>query len=349
VTGTPLVPAVGASAHWLDPQEKFLGLAPQLIHVNGELTGRFPVWLNRWRYLVPTGLITSWQTPLTFAGTPYIRSDRAVETLEAFLLQDGASAFLLNAVPSSGPFWDSLMSVCTANAAPVEILGKWQRAALSVTGNYDDWFEGNFERKRKKEYRRLRARLSETGNLVSSKLVAGDALAPWIDELLALEAGGWKGRQGSAVASEEQTATCLRACLESLHAAGALRFWKLALDGKPIAMMFAMVEDGHAWLGKIAFDEEHAKYSPGVLLVLDATADLFADPQVAAVDSCAIPDHPMINHIWRDRLDFCDILIGRPGMSRAAFGLYRTAERGRRALRAQLKQLYYRMKQRRQS
>jgi hypothetical protein len=345
----PLVPALGASAQWLDPHEKFLGLPAQLIHLDGELTGRFPVWLSRWRYGLPVRLLSSWLTPLTFAGTPYLRADRANETLEAFLSQSGVTAILLNTVPAAGPFRDSLNGVCARIGAPIAELHRWTRASLTLTGRFEDWFESNFERKRKKEFRRLRARLGETGNLQSQSLHRGEALDPWIDELTALEAAGWKGRRGTAIANSTAALACLRECLRALHAEGRLRFWKLALDGRPLAMMFAMTEADHAWLGKIAYDEEFAKFSPGVLLILDATADLFADPHITIVDSCAIPGHPMIDHLWRDRLAFCDLLIGRPGMSRTAFAVLRTAELTRRALRSQLKNLLYRVQQRRQS
>ena len=52
----PLVPALGASIHWLEPQERRFGARPQLIHLNGELTGRFPVWQSRHRYGIPLQL-----------------------------------------------------------------------------------------------------------------------------------------------------------------------------------------------------------------------------------------------------------------------------------------------------
>ena len=48
-------------------------------------------------------------------------------------------------------------------------------------------------------------------------------------------------------------------------------------------------------------------------MILDATASLLADPAIAFADSCAIPGHPMIDHIWRDRLELCSVLIPAPG------------------------------------
>ena len=121
-----------------------------------------------------------------------------------------------------------------------------------------------------------------------------------------------------------------------------LRFWKLALDGEAIAIMFAMVSAGKAWLGKIAYDEAFARYSPGVLLILDATKSILEDQAIALVDSCAIPDHPMIDHIWRERIRMCDVLIGRPGMRWFLFRAMVAAEQGRCRLRAAAKVFYHR-------
>jgi CelD/BcsL family acetyltransferase involved in cellulose biosynthesis len=90
----------------------------------------------------------------------------------------------------------------------------------------------------------------------------------------------------------------IEAC-KLLGAAGKLRFWKLSLNGKPIAIMHAIVDGNQAWLHKIAYDEAYAKFSPGVLLVLHATEKLFAEIGLVLVDSCAIPGHPMIENIWR--------------------------------------------------
>jgi hypothetical protein len=137
-------------------------------------------------------------------------------------------------------------------------------------------------------------------------------------------------------------ASVLREGLRGLADAGKLRFWKLALDGRPIAMMFAIVEERHAWLGKIAHDENLARFSPGVQLILHATEGLFAEG-ITLADSCAIPDHPMINHLWRGRLPVADVMIAAPGVPGVVFSATVQAERLRRRLRVPARNLYYRL------
>ncbi len=44
-------------------------------------------------------------------------------------------------------------------------------------------------------------------------------------------------------------------------------------------------------------------------LVCDLTDSLLAEPRALRVDSCASPGHPMIDHVWRERLALSDRLI----------------------------------------
>jgi len=115
------------------------------------------------------------------------------------------------------------------------------------------------------------------------------------------------------------------------------------LGGEPIAMMFAIVSGAKAFLGKIAYDESFAKYSPGVLLTLDATEGFFAEGAINLVDSCAAPDDPMIGHLWRDRIEMCDLLLGPPGVSRLGFAQMVAAEEMRGRVRGMMKAMYRRL------
>src|SRR5947209_6253684 len=76
------------------------------------------------------------------------------------------------------------------------------------------------------------------------------------------------------------------------------------------------------WFWKIAYDESFARSSPGVQLTLDLTRDLLADTVLAQTDSCATADHPMIDHLWAERLALADLLIAP---SAARVGQFRVA------------------------
>jgi CelD/BcsL family acetyltransferase involved in cellulose biosynthesis len=291
----------------------------------------------------------AWASPLSFSGTPLIAAEDPASVLQAFLGAQRGRVLQLRTIPASGPFWDMLVSAVAASGGAFEILNRRERAALAAQPSFEAWFSSNFERKRRKEYRRLRSRLAEEGTLESLAWVPGDPVDAWVDELIALEAHGWKGRRGTALAADAVMAKAFREALHLLAGEGSLRFWKIAFNGKPIAMMSGIVKGDQGWLGKIAYDESFARYSPGVMLILDATERLIDKERLALVDSCAIPGHPMISNIWRDRIALCDVMIRGPGLPAPAFRLLVEAEKARVAVRAKAKSLFYRVMRRKES
>jgi CelD/BcsL family acetyltransferase involved in cellulose biosynthesis len=339
LAGRALVPSGAAEPGWLIPVFDSLGSAKggriMTIRHGGRLTGLFP--LGRRTALLETNLMT----PLTFTGVPLIDRDRWRAVFIAFLEAIGKRSMLFQEVPSDGLFWNMLSEVADTLNLPMAVLNQWERAAFVPEGTFEDWFERNFERKRRKEYRRLWSRLSELGDLDFFSWEPGMELDPWISELMALEAKGWKGRRGTALAQDRAMADAFANAIKLLAADGELRFWMLALNGKPVAMMTGMLSGGQGWLGKIAYDEAYAKFSPGVHLVLHATEDLTQEIGLAVVDSCAIPNHPMIDNIWRDRVGFCDVMIAAPGHSTTAFQMTVAAATARRGLRSFGKKIVY--------
>jgi hypothetical protein len=74
----------------------------------------------------------------------------------------------------------------------------------------------------------------------------------------------------------------------------------LLFDGRDIAMLASFVTPPGAYSFKTTFDEDFGRFSPGVLLQCENLA-MLARPEVAWTDSCAVQDHAMIDHIWRER------------------------------------------------
>src|SRR3546814_18975004 len=74
----------------------------------------------------------------------------------------------------------------------------------------------------------------------------------------------------------------------------------LYLGERPLAMLINFLCPPGGFSFKTAFDEEYARFSPGVLLQ-QANLDLLGDDRIDWVDSCAAPDHPMIESAWRER------------------------------------------------
>ena len=290
------------------------------------------------------GLQSTVPSSLTASGLPQIKGYASDATAMAFV-NSLPTPFLFRALPTQSAFYGVLGKA----AAQFQVMKHWQRAALRINGTFEEWLAANFDHKRRKEFKRLRNRLSEKGNLTLETLNHSSALVGFVDDLLELEAKGWKGARGTALKGNDAEASLFREICMNLHTSGTLRFWTLKFDGKPIASLFGMVQDTQGWIVKIAYDEDFAKYSPGVLLILDATQALFAEPGLKLVDSCAIPGHPMIDRIWRDRIEMADVLVAPAQISHFQFAATVATLNAHAKLRAAAKSIFYRITKRKRS
>jgi CelD/BcsL family acetyltransferase involved in cellulose biosynthesis len=256
--------------------------------------------------------------PLSLTSTDLPSAGMAPSAIDILNFLEGLEApVLLRNLPTDHPVTQALLATTTQ----VKVLHQWQRAGLLLNGSFENWLQNNFDQKRRKELKRLRARLSEQGKLESISFQAGDHLAPFIDAFLQLEAQGWKGKRGTAIANDPAIAATLKAGLHAMHAGNRLKFWQINFDDAPIASLFALVDDGEVTLGKIAYAEAYSKYSPGVLIILDATQELLTSGIHVRADSNALPDHPMIDRLWRDRITCQDMLLAGPTTPTPVFQL----------------------------
>ena len=77
----------------------------------------------------------------------------------------------------------------------------------------------------------------------------------------------------------------------------------------PIAAAITLHSGDTAWYWKTAYDENFARFAPGVLLSAALTEELADNAAIARTDSCAAPGNSMLDHIWSERLALCNRMI----------------------------------------
>lgn len=288
------------------------------------------------------GLAPLWLHDLSTVGVPLLDRDRAAPALRALLDWadrdlPGCHGLLVRSMPAEGPTARVLAAVAAEGGRAVAVLAAWERAVLRPGSGRAGL--AALSAKGAKELRRQRRRLAEMGSLAYAVAHEGDALRDGVERFLALEAAGWKGRAGTAFLARPERTAFARAMTRLLARRALCRVDTLTLDGVPVAMALLLRAGGTASLWKIAYREDLARLSPGVQLVLHITETQEADRALALTDSCAIPDHPMIDRLWRDRMRVADVAVAlRPGAT-AGFSGAVAAERAGRGLRAGVKRL----------
>lgn len=271
----------------------------------GELVGLMPIERS-WRYQRwPLPHLRTWMHHNCFVGAPLVRAGEERAFWAAFLTwadaNGGPALFAhLPLIPLDGAIGAALRAETAAQGRRLELVYREERALLDSELDPAAYFERAVRGKKRKELRRQNSRLAEQGALKVERFIDDRCLATWIDHFLALESSGWKGQNGSALASHDATAGLFRDALRGAAGRGRLERLSLSVDSRPVAMLANFIVPPGAFSYKTAFDERFARYSPGVLLQLENLA-LLDHPTIRWCDSCAAPEHPMIDGLWTER------------------------------------------------
>ena len=275
------------------------------------LIGLIPV-ISMWRaYKIPLPALVS-ADPYGTLGTPLLDrdiADDAVARLMREAQRAGAHALILLDVSVDGAAMKAFTEVLRQGGLRPRLLQSHVRAVLDATRDADELLHDALGAKKLKELRRQRNRLAEHGAIRFDVARTPKEVAPAIETFLTLEASGWKARRGTALMQDDGDAGFVRRATVALAETGQCEIVTLRAGDTPVAAAIVLRHQDRAFYFKLGVDERFAKWSPGVQLTLELTRHLCADPAIALADSTASADHPMINPIWRGRLEIGDVLI----------------------------------------
>lgn len=265
-------------------------------------------------YGMPLRAFEVWEHDQCFDATPLIRQDCASQALD-FLFQSlhetlGCQMLGLGPIMASGRFGDIFSDALWRSDVPVFSRDEFTRACFLPRNDADSYIMTEVSSKTRKGTLRLRRKLERQGPVVTQVLETVDPA--WIDAFLELEAAGWKGQQGTALANTQGTAAFFREMTRRKLANGKARFTKVTFKSRPVSMLCDLLQGDSGAAFKTAFDESMAEWSPGLMAELDNIHTLH-DRGTRFLDSCAAPDHSMINRVWSDRVQFRRCVVATGG------------------------------------
>jgi CelD/BcsL family acetyltransferase involved in cellulose biosynthesis len=296
-TGVSALSAWSDTSSAQDDTARLIGLVPVI-----SMWRAYKIPLPAWVSADPYGTLC---TPLLDRGM----ADDAVIRLMQGAREAGAHALILRDVSLDGAAMRALTEVSRQAGMVPRRLQSHVRACLDATRDADELLRDALGAKKLKELRRQRNRLAEHGAISFDVARTPEAIAPALEIFLTLEASGWKGKRGTALIQDDGDASFIRRATIALAQTGQCEIVTLRAGDIPVAAAIVLRHQDRAFYFKLGVDERFAKLSPGVQLTLDLTQHLCADPQIALADSTASADHPMINPIWRGRLEIGDVLI----------------------------------------
>lgn len=313
-----------------------------IVRDRGErLIALMPVAPARGYSRLPVRYLETWMHEHCFFAAPLLRRGCEAAALSALfdLVENDGAFFRLRHLPAEGAIATAAARVAGQSGRLCASSARYERAMLGGGYETDAVLDASLRGKKRKELRRQRARLEDAGAVRFETLAARKDLELWTQDFLTLERAGWKGGKNSALASNADGAGFFRAALARAFDAGLLDFHRLCTGDKPIAMIVNFIDSGAGYSFKIAYDEDFARFSPGVLLEIEMMRALEQREGLRFIDSCAARDHPMINSLWRERREIEAINIsGRSAGAKAMFrlltGLEQAAENWRSGKRS---------------
>lgn len=285
---------------------------------NGTLAGLFPMRLERRFHGLPLRALRSWRHRNMLVCTPLIRARSAAACVAALLRSGLAPIIEFEWTSAGGLFYAALTEAAYAAGLPWTVTDAYARALLVRERDPRERYNSNM----KNNLRRWEARLRTYGEVRPVRLAPGDDVAAWTQDFLRLEASGWKGQAGSALACREDDRRFVAAVFGEAFRRGRLVITGLDLDGRPLARhcMFAAGEGSFTF--KIAYDETYERCSPGILAEVDNVRQFIDLPGPRWLDSNTARSSTSYGRVWKGRRTVQRVAIGVRGAGRAAVAAF---------------------------
>jgi CelD/BcsL family acetyltransferase involved in cellulose biosynthesis len=287
---------------------------------SGAWLGVLPVTLGARIGRGPLPSLQTWHAADQFIATPLVRAGAEWAFWAALLArldrQPGLAVALdCDAMPLTHPATLALIDLCAGQGRRLHACHSFTRPARIAGSERTPDVRDAHRLDRRLD--RLEQRLADAHGPVRMVMHARSELCePWVAAFLALERAGWKGRAGSALASDSRTAALFREVIRQGHRSGTVRLASLTAGGTVAAMSCWFVAEGHGYGFKTTLDERLGAFAPDRLL----TRRIAARPETRALrlfDSCAPADAPA-DPLWPDRQPFASLAVAIGGPTRRA-------------------------------
>lgn len=223
------------------------------------------------------GVWSSYLPSQTQIGPTLLPADTPLDGLFAVLPGYASEVDLLCNDPRFGDWRD-------LPGRPVKTLPHALTMNVALRESFDDYWAQR-PRKLIQNMRRYLRRLQSEGGterlvVISSREDMSAAVARYAE----LESSGWKGREGTAVSSDNPQGRFYADVMREFAARGEAMVYELWLDDQLLASRMLLLRPGMAVMLKTAFDERFERLAPGRVLLLRTLEDLFRRAPGAVVE-----------------------------------------------------------------
>jgi len=284
----------------------------------------------------------AWQNKFTFSCMPLLdelRKTEAAGALLEVLASVGADEWIFPTVNSKGEACRAMLAALERRGLPSVLLGHFQRAVLKAGSTFDEHMNRHVSANRRKGLARNRRRLEDLGKVEHESHSFGEGLDRAVSAFLKIEASGWKGKRGTALACHEPTLKFAADAFTGDQANSICRADVLTLDGAPIAVSLITLAGRTGFAVKASYDETYRSYSAGLLLEIEVIRSFLSENWASRLDSATAGTH-VIDSLWPGRIEVADLIFSlSPRYPKLRLFALQAADRMRRNITAGIKRL----------
>ncbi|CAH1669491.1 MULTISPECIES: GNAT family N-acetyltransferase [unclassified Chelatococcus] len=342
--------------------DRHIGLRIGVMTAAGRMIGLFPFHRRGPR---GRGIAIAAGNLYQFCGTPLVHRDYAEAVLERWTVAarqgELPALWRFNHIGLEGPLMALWARVLARHGHVLRRIYQYERPRLTYTeGGFETHCRQFVSKTRVKDVQRTIRRLEELGKLRFERATHAADIRQRLEDFLAIENAGWKGRAGSSFLARPQDARFARLAFRggqglgtgsgtgigtgAIPGSATTVTDSLLLDDKPIAVSLNLVAGNTMFTPKTTYDEAYRRYSPGLVLevrVMQAFFDEHAGSAAAngaAMDAATTMDGHLVQGLWNTTRMMGSVLIGPDRRRTYAQALYESGHhRLREAAKTYLK------------
>ena len=289
----------------------------------------------------------AWQTKYTFSCMPLLDQARKTEAAGALLdvlASISRGGWIIPTVNVQGEACQAMMATLAQRGLPWAFLGKFHRAVLEADDTFDQYVKRHVSPKRQKGLARNRRRLEELGKVEHETHCFGDGLARAVAAFLKIEAGGWKGKRGTALACDEGSRKFALDAFTGDETNSICRADVLTLNGEAIAVSLVALAGRTGFAVKSCYDETYRSYCAGLLVELELVRSFLSGKWAGRLDSATAGTH-VLDDLWSGRVEVADLIFSlSPRCPALRLSALHAAAQTTRKIKAGLKRMLTRLR-----
>ena len=243
-----------------------------------------------------------WKHSECYSTTPLLRSLPVWQLMLDGLWQQRRVQMLLNSTQVG-------LSLQAGQSCVIERLS-YQRPALPAGGDYAS-VQQHWSGKVRRERNRIERRFFRDDTACYQN--TSSDIARHLENFIALECAGWKGRAGTAIDCRTHVRAYYREMAKAAAELGAIEVQSLAHGSRVAASSIRLLSGQQAFEIKTTYDESIASQAPGVVLELRNMQALCERQDIALTDSCTSEGNALLQQLWTQHLPVYNSVCFGPG------------------------------------